>query len=152
MPKLGLCTEKPPLCYLVCITMCVSVYLCLCLHECKTTQKKEADLVCNENVNCLSHVDLCCQSASQYSTAFQPLTKRPTINPDVNGTNHSTKPFTSFITDKSIALIVMFSPHVYSLFLHRFLSSIHLSELFFLYPFFQQFPSITFRGRFCNLY
>lgn len=77
--------------------------------KCQATQEKEVNLRCNENANPPSSVNLCCQSASQPSIVFQPLTKPPAINPTVPGTNHSTEPFPSFITDKSISLIVMFS-------------------------------------------
>lgn len=120
--------------------------------ECQTTEEREVNLHCNENANCLSCANLCCQSASPCSIAFQPLIKRPTINPDVAGTNHSTEPFPSFITDKSISFIVMFFPRVSSLFFHRFLSFLDPSELFCLYPSCRRFASIPSRGRFSHLY
>lgn len=122
--RLSLCTEGTaswtlPLdhvCKFICICVCFCIYVRtrVCVCQCQTTQEKEVNLRCNENANCVSCVDLRCQSASQCSIAFHPLTKQPTVN-------HCTKPFPSFITDKSISLIVMFSLYVHSLFLHRFL-------------------------------
>lgn len=142
MLRVRLCTETAP-------CVCMFIYVCKCVWV-SNRRGDEVNLECNENANCLPPVDLHCQSASQYPIAFKPLTKWPTINPDVTGTNHSTKPFPSFITDKSISLIVMCSPHVHPLFLHWFLSYLHLSELFSLHPSFQHFLSIPSRGRFCN--
>lgn len=133
---LRLCTETAPWCLHGSMPMYVSLCECECAHI-KPQRRRGVDLKCNENANCLSRVDLRCQSASQFSIAFQPLTQRSTINPDVTGTNYSTEPFSSFITVISISLVVMFSLHVQSIFLHRFLSSLHLSELFCLHPCFQ---------------
>lgn len=57
------------------VTHCLFV-LCVCMcvwererkGEFETTQEMEVNLRCNENANCLSRVNLRCQSASQYST------------------------------------------------------------------------------------
>lgn len=107
--RVSLCTEGTAswslpvdhVCKFICICVCFCICVCVRVCQCQTTQEKEVNLRCNENANCVSCVDLRCQSASQCSIAFHPLTKRPTVN-------HCTKPFPSFITDKSISLIVMF--------------------------------------------
>lgn len=125
----------------------VCVFVRPCVFERQTTQEKEVNLQCNENANCLSCVDLHCQSASQYSIALQPLTKWLSISPNVTGTNHSAELFPSFITDKSISLNVTFFPLVHSLFLHWFLSFLHVSELFCLF-----LLSILSRGSFYNVH
>lgn len=100
---------------------CFYYCVCSCVFDSVKAARERSQLQPNENANHPFCVNLPCQSNLQHCAAFNLSQKKvPTINLDVTGLDHSTEPLLSFITEESVPLTAIFSPHVHVPLFHWF--------------------------------